>query len=155
MRKNIPRIRNTSQRIIPRQKRRKDAKIPTGLDQLGIIVALGIRIQMSEGQEQESQIEREEQHEERHGGFQRADQQDGREDEPAGEEVPERVVEVVDAVAGRCPRGVGGAVGFYDLETAGCEDDGEGEPETAVGGEGGGSEGVAYCHFPGKYQRSE
>lgn len=36
-----------------------------------------------------------------------------------------------------------------NLEAAWSEDDSEGEPETAVGGERCGTEGVAYCHFPG------
>ena len=35
-----------------------------------------------------------------------------------------------------------------DFESAWGEDDSEGEPEAAVGGEGGGAEGVAYGHFP-------
>ena len=37
---------------------------------------------------------------------------------------------------------------LFDLETAGSEDDGEGEPEAAVGGERGGTEGVADSHLP-------
>ena len=35
-----------------------------------------------------------------------------------------------------------------DLKAAGCEDDGKGKPETAVGGESGCTEGVADSHFP-------
>lgn len=37
---------------------------------------------------------------------------------------------------------------LLDLEATGCQDDSEGEPETAVRGEGGGTEGIADGHFP-------
>ena len=36
----------------------------------------------------------------------------------------------------------------HDLKATGGENDGKGEPEAAVGGEGGGAEGVADGHFP-------
>lgn len=38
----------------------------------------------------------------------------------------------------------------YDVETAGCEDDGEGEPKSAVRRECSGTEGVSNGHFPAR-----
>jgi len=144
----VTRISDTSKGIIPRQERRKNTKIPTCLDQGSVSLTLGIGVQISKEQAQESQVEREEQHEECDGRAKRAEQQDKRKDEPAGEEISECVVEVVNAVAGCGSCSVCGSVGFYDLESAWCEDDGEGKPETAVGRESCGAESVSYSHFP-------
>ena len=38
--------------------------------------------------------------------------------------------------------------GFFDFEAAGSEEDGEGDPESAVGGESCSTECVANSHFP-------
>ena len=37
---------------------------------------------------------------------------------------------------------------LFDGKTAGCEDDGEGEPEATVGRERSGTESIPNCHFP-------
>lgn len=94
-------------------------------------------MQMSDSEEEEGEIESEEQQEEGDGGAERADQKDGGEDEPAGEVEANGVVEVVLVL-----------VGVSDGEAAGGQDDGEGEPEAAVGGESSGTKGVADGHFP-------
>lgn len=96
---------------------------------------------MADGQKEESEVEREEEQEEGDGGAQRAEQQDGREDEPAGEEEAEGVVEVVDVRGARLVRG-------SDVEATGGEHDTDGDPEASVGGESCGTEGVSYGHFP-------
>jgi hypothetical protein len=89
-------------------------------------------------EEEESKIQSEEQEEESHSRAKRADQEDGSEDEPAGEVEADGVVEIILVL-----------VGVSDGEAAGSQDDGEGDPEAAVGGERGGTEGVADGHFPG------
>jgi len=40
----LPIIRNTSQRVIPRQKRSEQPKVSTSLDQTHIVVSLGITL---------------------------------------------------------------------------------------------------------------
>lgn len=138
---NVRIISNTSQRIIPRQESREHAKIATSLRQRALWCTRITRIQSPKEQTQKGQIQSKKQHEECYRGAQCAEKQDGGEDEPAREEEAECVVEVV-GVFSR------GFVGGDDAETTRCEDDGDGDPETAVGGEGCGSEGVAYGHFP-------
>jgi hypothetical protein len=98
-----------------------------------------IVLQVSNTQQQERHGERKEQEEEGDSGSERAEKQDESEDEPAHEEQAEGVKER--------SFGFGGELGF-DVDWAGDEYDGEGDPEAAVGGEGGGAEGVAYGHFP-------
>lgn len=98
-------------------------------------------MQVPDPQQHERHIEAEEQGEEGDGGAQRTDQEEEGEDEPAYEVQTELVGEGV---------GARGREGFFDLETARGQDDGEGDPEAAVGGEGGGAEGVAHGHFPGE-----
>jgi hypothetical protein len=137
----LPIIRNTSQRVIPRQKRSEQPKVSTSLDQAHVGLSLGIGLQVADGQKEESEVERKEEHEKGDGGAQSAEQQDSREDEPAGEEEAEGVVEVVDVRGGRRVRG-------YDVEAAGGEHDADGDPEASVGGESCGTEGVSYGHFP-------
>jgi len=134
-------IRNTSQRIIPRQKRSEQSKVSAGLDQVRIGVSLGISLEVADEQEQEGEIEGEEEQEEGDSGTQRADQQDGGEDEPAREEEAKGVVEVVGVRGGRL-------VCCYNAEAAGGEHDADGDPETTVGGESSGTKGVSYSHFP-------
>lgn len=93
---------------------------------------------MSDSKEEEGEIEGEEEQEEGDGGAESADQEDGGEDEPAGKVETNGVVEVVLVL-----------VRIADGEAAGGQDDGEGEPETTVGGESSGTKGVADGHFPG------
>jgi hypothetical protein len=98
-----------------------------------------IILQVSDTQQQESHVEREEEEKEGDGGSERAEKQQEGEDEPAHEEETEGVEECGFAALHECR---------FDLEASGGQDDGEGEPETSVGGEGGGTEGVTYGHFP-------
>ncbi len=48
----------------------------------------------------------------------------------------------------RCAAAFAGFEGGDDLEAAGGEDDAEGDPESAIRGESGGTKGVSDCHFP-------
>lgn len=131
-----PAVSNTSKSIVPRQKRSKHTKHTTRLLQVdsrsrGAIVGSVLCAK----QEQEGQVQGEEEREEHDGGAQGAKQQDGGEDEPARQEEADGAVDV------------GAFVGVRDAE-AGGEDQGVGDPETAVGREGSGTEGVTNGHFP-------
>lgn len=93
---------------------------------------------MTDGQEQESEIQGEEEQEEGDGRAERADQENGGEDEPASKVESNGVVEVV--LVG---------VSVTNGESTGGQDDGERDPESTVRGERGGTKGVADGHFPG------
>jgi hypothetical protein len=125
-------VRNTGESVVPRHEGREETEVSTGGVDLG---RLG-ELELANGQHQEGQVEEEEEQEEGDGGAQGAEQEDGGEDEPAGEVEAERGVEH-DGVL----------VGADDVE-AGGQDDGVGDPEAAVGGERGGTKGVADGHFP-------
>lgn len=136
----IPVIRDTGQRIVPRHEGSEDAKVAPSLDDHGLGSAI-LAVQVADGEQQEGEIEEEEEQEEGDGGTQRTEQQDTREDKPAGEEEAEGIGEVVRA--GRRP-----GVCRLDLEAARREQDREGEPEAAIGGERRGTKSVPYCHLP-------
>lgn len=140
-----PVIGNTGKGIVPRHERSKQAEVTAGLDRGSVGNTLG-GLEVADGEQEEGHVEEEEQQEEGDGGAQGAEHEDGGEDEPAREEEAKGVGEVVGA------GGLGG-VRADDVEAAGGQDDGEGEPEAAVGGERGGTEGVANSHFPGKEER--
>lgn len=78
----VPRIRNTSQGIIPREERGEQPKIATRLDAASV-GARGIMMQVADAEEEEGHVEGEKEHEKGDRRFQRADQEDCREDEPA------------------------------------------------------------------------
>lgn len=142
--KDVPSISNTGQGVVPSQERREQAKHTARLDAAlvrapGLALAHVHELQVPDGEEEEGEVEGEEEQEEGDGGAEGADQQDGGEDEPAGEVEADGVVQVVPVL-----------VGFADGEAAGGQDDGEGDPEAAVRGERRGSEGVAHGHFPGR-----
>lgn len=132
----------TRERIVPRHERRKHAERAAG----DLEVAAGRRVAHAVGvvlarEEEEGQVQGEEEREEGHGRLEGAQEQDGGEDEPAGQEEADRGLDVV-RVGGIWPR-------FgQDLPGLGCLEEGVGDPEAAVGGEGGGTEGVADGHFP-------
>lgn len=137
----VARVRNTREGVIPSRKRSQNAKRAAGID-AGLVGMLAIVLQVADTQQQESQVEGEEQEEKGDCRLQSAEEEDEGEDEPADEEQ----ADVVEQAAGA----LGFFQGGFDGEAAGGEEDGEGDPETAVGGEGGGAEGVADCHFPGE-----
>lgn len=89
-------------------------------------------------EQQERQVQGEEEQEEGDVGAQRAQHQDGREDEPAREEEAHR--------RGRVP--FIRPVFLQDGPGAGGQEEGVGDPEAAEGGEGGGAECVSNCHLP-------
>lgn len=140
---NVPSISDTSKGVVPSQERGEQTKYTTRLDAADLgnpwLTLTGIlELEVTDSEEEEGEIQGEEEQEEGDGGAQGAQQEDGSEDEPAGEVEADGVVEVVLV-----------SVGLADGEATGCQDDGEGDPEAAVGGEGGGTEGVANGHFPG------
>lgn len=97
---NIPSIGNTSQGVVPSQESSEQSKHTTRLDaaNLGSLWLSNtsiLQLQVTDGQEQESEIQGEEEEEEGDGRAERADQEDGGEDEPASEVESNGMVEVV------------------------------------------------------------
>lgn len=130
-----------SEGVVPRRKRGQhaeraaadlqvaaDGDVPVGE---GVVLA---------GEEEEAEVEGEEEEEEGDGGPHRAEEEHGGEDEPAGQEEADGRV-VVREVGGVGPVRGGDA-------PVGREQDAVGDPEAAVGREGGGAKGVAYGHLP-------
>ncbi|KAH8695133.1 hypothetical protein BGW36DRAFT_429020 [Talaromyces proteolyticus] len=128
---DAPIIGNTSKGIVPGQEGGEQATVSPHLDE-GDLGGTALAVQVAEGEEEEGEVEEEEEQEEGDSGAQGAEDEDG----------AEGVGEVVDA---------GGVIGIGgdDIEASGGEDDGEGEPEAAVGSECGSTEGVTDGHFPG------
>ena len=132
-------------------------------------VVLCIVVEVGDGKEEKGEVEGEEEGEECDSGFEGAQEEDEGEDEPA---LPANWLEckILGRVVGEVF--VGGGRGAYeeiegervvkglnttlslncldDLKSTGSQDDGKGEPEAAVRGEGCGAKGVANCHFPAK-----
>lgn len=137
---NKPAIGNTSKGIIPRQKRRQHSKpAASHVEHVRRVHGAGRRCVRAAGQHQEAQVECEEEHEEHDGRAQRAEEENGREDEPARQEKGERRLR-----HGR----VFVWAALADDVPVGREEDAVGDPEAAVRGEGGGTKGVADGHFP-------
>ena len=131
-------IGDTSESIVPSQERSHETEGATGDD----ATALGSRavvLEIADAEEEEGEVKGEEEGEEGDGGAQGAEQEDEGEDEPAHQVQAEGVEE--GSFAELDERRL-------DLKAAGGEDDGEGDPETSVGGECGGTESVADGHFP-------
>lgn len=138
---NKPAVCNTSKGIIPRQKRRQHAESAAGhVQRVRRIHGAGRCGVGAAGQHEEAQVEREEEHEEHDGRAQRAEQENGGEDEPAREEEGERRL--------RHGRVLVGAA-LADDVPVGREQDAIGDPEAAVRRESGSTKGVADGHFPG------
>lgn len=75
-------VRNTSQGVVPGRERRHQTEETTRLDHGRVGLALAVAVDVTDTEQQESQVKEEEQQEERHGGSQGAEEQDRREDEP-------------------------------------------------------------------------
>lgn len=132
-----PGVGNTGKRIVPRKEGGQYAPDATGLLQaiggFGGAIVVGV---LGACEEQEGQVEGEEEEEEHDGGPQGAQEQDEGEDEPARQEEAQHGGDL-----GRV------CVGVDHAERWG-ENQGVGDPETAVRGQGSGTKGVAYGHFP-------
>ena len=142
-----PAIGDTGKGIVPRQEGCEHAKAATSLGELvgclhGAVVA-GV---VAAGEHEEGQIQGEEEHEEHDGRAQRAQQQDGGEDEPACQEEAEHRVRHL-GIDGLGRLGLVWPAGADNVPVGG-EHDAVGDPEAAVGRESGGTEGVADGHFP-------
>jgi hypothetical protein len=90
-------IRNTGDRIVPRQKCGHETEPAASLDEWGVGSAV-LRLQVADGEKKEGQIEGEEEREERHGRFERADEEDESEDEPALDLLSDVMVDLKDLV---------------------------------------------------------
>jgi hypothetical protein len=131
---------NTSKGVVPSSKGSQQTEEATGLDHGRVRCASTVALEVTNTEEQESQVQEEEQQEEGHGGSQGAEEQDCGENEPAlkliisanssgahndfarqtyHQEQSERVVEH-GLVAVR------GGKAFLDFETTRSEDNGEG-----------------------------
>ncbi len=108
---------------------------------MGVVRTGRIGVEVSEGEHEECDVEGEEEDEEGDGGPQGADQQEGGEDKPAGEVESHGVVEIIH------PRAIC-RVTADDLESPGCQDDCEREPESSEGRERRGTEGIPNRHLP-------
>lgn len=138
---------NTGQGVVPGGKGSQETEETTGLDDRRVGLAVGVALEVTDTEQQEGDIEEEEQEEESHGGSQGAEQQDGGEDEPAHEEKTEGVLEHGGLAT------VGFDESFLDVETTGGQDNGEGDPETTIGGQSSGTKGVTDSHFPETSER--
>ena len=84
-------IGDTGEGVVPGQESSEDSKDTTSLDASRVGLSGGcVDVEVSGSQKQEGQVQGEEEEEESDGGFQRADEEDGREDEPALLEVCQR-----------------------------------------------------------------
>jgi hypothetical protein len=131
---------NTSQGVVPSGECSQETEETTRLDDGSVGLASRVPLQVTNTKQQEGQVQEQEEAEEGDSGPQGAEQQDGGEDEPAQQVQSHRVVEH------------GGATGGFnrrlDLEPTGGQDNGERDPETSVGGQSSGTEGVSDSHFP-------
>ena len=149
---------DTGEGVVPGGEGGEQAEEAAGLDDGRVGLALGVAVDVADTEQQEGQVEEEEEQEEGHGGAQGAEEQDRGEDEPALDKLVSGKREVSGgggAYEEEQAEGViehGGAAGFFDgrgnLESTGGQDDGKGQPEAAVRGQGGGTKGVADGHFP-------
>lgn len=119
-------------------------------------------VEVADSEQQEGEVEPEEEREEGDGRTEGEEQEDGGEDEPAldwssdqyrslGRRLPLHVETYEEEEAKGVVKGRRSAFGFDgrgDLESTGGQDDGEGKPESTVGRERRGTEGVADGHFP-------
>lgn len=82
--RNIPVavVRNTSQRVVPGQESSQETKEATSLDDGWVGLALGVPVEVTDAEQEESKIEGEEEQEEGDCRPERADEEDGSEDEP-------------------------------------------------------------------------
>lgn len=76
-------IGDTGQGVVPGQERGQDTKGTSSAGQADMGFAAGRRVEVGDAEEEEGQVQGEEQQEEGDGGFQRAEQEDRGEDEPA------------------------------------------------------------------------
>ena len=134
----VARVGNTGKHVVPSQERGDESETAAG--DTHVRRCRRVRDLVLDGEEQEGQVEGEEEGEEGHGRPQREHEHAEGEEEPRPQVQRERGVE-----AAHARRGVG--VGVHDAKRGG-QDDAEGDPEAAVGGEGGGAKGVADGHFP-------
>ena len=79
-------IRDTSERIIPRRERRQQREEAPGLDDRRVRMTRGVAVEVSDAEEHEGHVEREEEGEEGEGGLERAEDEEEGEDEPALED---------------------------------------------------------------------
>lgn len=133
---NVRAVLNTSQGVVPGEEGSEETKETTGLlEGQGSCGIAHVGSHLLGSEEQESQIKREEQQEKGHGRTEGAKNQNSGENEPAEQEEAQNV----------CLLSLGVIV--QDMET-GSEDDGVGQPETAVRRQCGGTESIASGHFP-------
>lgn len=129
---------DTSKRIIPGKERSEETKVSSSFDAARVWSAPRV-IEVSNAEKQEGQIKSKEEREEGHRRFQRADEEQEREDEPShqveAEGVKERAFSKRYKIA-------------LNVEASWSEDDGEGEPEATVRRESSGTESVSDSHFP-------
>jgi len=123
--------------VVPGEEGSEETKDTTSLDEAGVGDTGGHvwADEMPESEEEEGEIEGEEEREEGDGGLHGAEEEDKGEDEPAHEVEAKDILEF------------SWRVGVWDTEGGGV-DDGPRDPEATVGGESGGSKGVAASHFP-------
>lgn len=130
-------VHETSQRVVPSQESSRNTEGAGSLDAVGIR-SIGIIGKVASAEADEGDLQDEEHQEEHQGRLERAEHEERREDRPADEEQAHRVEEGADA---------------HGLELAGNlharrEDQANGNPETAVGGQSRRAERVANRHLP-------
>lgn len=133
-------VSQTGQGVIPRGKGSHETEETTSHED-GLVGLAGglVALDVADTQQQESQVQEEEQQEEGNGRSQSAEEQDGREDEPAHQVQTERVVPHRLAFRGQS---------LHDFEPTGGEHDRERQPEPSVRRQSSSTESVTNSHFP-------
>lgn len=122
--------------VVPGEEGSEETKDTTGLDEsVGSVGGSSWADEMAETEHEEGEIESEEEGEEGDGGFHGAEKEEEGKDEPAHK------IEAEDVLEFRSGVGLGDAKPW-------SVDHAPRDPETTVGREGGGGEGVAASHFP-------
>lgn len=102
---------------------------------------------------QECQVEREEEQEEHDGRTKRAEQENGREDEPARQEEADCAVGHLGIGAGGRERGGVVWAALAQDVPVGSQENAVGDPEATIRGQSSSTEGVANSHFPRKLNK--
>lgn len=149
---------NTGQGVVPSGECSQETEETTCLDDGGVGLASRVPLQVTNTKQQEGQVQEQEEAEEGDSGSQSAEQQDGGENEPALRRIVSAALilpaidQAYQQVQSHRVVKHGGATGGFnrrlDLEPTGGQDNGERDPETSVGGQSSGTEGVSDSHFP-------
>lgn len=149
---------NTSKGVVPSGECSQETEETTCLNDGSVGLASRVPLQVTNTKQQEGQVQEQEEAEEGDSGSQSAEQQDGGKDEPALRRIVNATLilpaidQAYQQVQSHRVVKHGGATGGFnrrlDLEPTGGQDNGERDPETSVGGQSSGTEGVSDSHFP-------